>query len=73
MEIRDLPEKPEKAIVARDLRRIYRSSKGVFRKKQEIVEAVKGISFEVEFGELFGLLGPNGAGKTTTIRCSPPY
>lgn len=68
MEIRDLPEKPEKAIVVSDLRRIYRSSKGVFRKKQEIVEAVKGISFEVEFGELFGLLGPNGAGKTTTIK-----
>lgn len=68
MEIRDLPEKPEKAIVVSDLRRIYRSSKGVFRKKQEIVEAVKGISFEVEFGELFGLVGPNGAGKTTTIK-----
>lgn len=31
------------------------------------IEAVKGISFEVEAGELFGFLGPNGAGKTTTI------
>jgi len=30
--------------------------------------AVDGISFTVEGGELFGLLGPNGAGKTTTIR-----
>ncbi|HYB04104.1 MAG TPA: ATP-binding cassette domain-containing protein [Nitrososphaerales archaeon] len=30
--------------------------------------AVKGISFNVEEGEIFGLLGPNGAGKTTTIR-----
>src|SRR5213594_2175882 len=31
------------------------------------VEAVRGISFEVAEGEVFGLLGPNGAGKTTTI------
>jgi ABC-2 type transport system ATP-binding protein len=30
-------------------------------------QAVKGISFTVEEGEIFGLLGPNGAGKTTTI------
>jgi ABC-2 type transport system ATP-binding protein len=30
-------------------------------------EAVKGISFEVEEGEIFGLLGPNGAGKSTTL------
>ncbi len=31
------------------------------------LEAVKGISFEVYQGEIFGLLGPNGAGKTTTL------
>jgi len=31
------------------------------------VEAVRGVSFNVEEGEVFGLLGPNGAGKTSTI------
>src|SRR3954454_1782335 len=31
------------------------------------VEAVRGVSFSVEPGEVFGFLGPNGAGKTTTI------
>jgi len=30
-------------------------------------QAVKGISFEVKEGEIFGLLGPNGAGKSTTL------
>lgn len=38
---------------------------GFLRKR---VEAVRGCSFEVRQGEIFGLLGPNGAGKTTTIK-----
>lgn len=37
-------------------------------KKFKEVEAVKGISFNVSKGEVFGLLGENGAGKTTTLR-----
>jgi len=36
-------------------------------KKYDDFVAVKGISFEVKRGEIFGLLGPNGAGKTTTL------
>ena len=41
--------------------------KKTFKTKQDTVEAVKDVSFEVKKGEIFGLLGPNGAGKATTI------
>lgn len=37
------------------------------RKSYGTLEAVRGIDFEVQSGEVFGLLGPNGAGKTTTV------
>jgi len=37
------------------------------RKNYDEVEALRGVSFHVEEGEVFGLLGPNGAGKTTTV------
>lgn len=37
------------------------------RKSYGELEAVRGIDFEVQQGEVFGLLGPNGAGKTTTV------
>ena len=40
-----------------------------FRKTYGDFEAVQGISFEVQQGEIFGLLGPNGAGKTSTLEC----
>jgi ABC-2 type transport system ATP-binding protein len=55
-------------VEAVDLRRTYRTTTGIFRRRRLEVEAVRGISFAVEQGELFGLLGPNGAGKTTTIK-----
>jgi ABC-2 type transport system ATP-binding protein len=50
------------AISVRDLRKSYGA-----------LEAVRGISFEVERGEVFGLLGPNGAGKTTTVEILEGY
>jgi ABC-2 type transport system ATP-binding protein len=38
-------------------------------KRYGTVEALRGVSFEVPDGQIFGLLGPNGAGKTTTLEC----
>jgi len=37
-------------------------------KRYEDVEAIKGITLEIEEGGIFGFLGPNGAGKSTTIK-----
>jgi len=41
-------------------------SEGIFSRKK--FQALKGVSFSVNQGEIFGLLGPNGAGKTTFIK-----
>jgi ABC-2 type transport system ATP-binding protein len=42
-------------------------------KSYDGVEALRGVSFEVRSGEVFGLLGPNGAGKTTTVEILEGY
>src|SRR5512133_2967796 len=55
-------------VEARDLHRVYKTHTGTIRRRVKEIEAVRGVSFEIEKGELFGLLGPNGAGKTTTIK-----
>ena len=57
-----------RVVEAHDLRRSYTTRTGIFKRERKTVDAVKGVSFGIEQGELFGLLGPNGAGKTTTIK-----
>jgi len=51
------------AIDVRDLAKTYRTP---FRRRK--VEALRGVTFSVERGQIFGFVGPNGAGKTTAIR-----
>jgi len=58
----------EKAIVAEHLCKVFNTTKGILRRTKTQIVAVKDVSFEVDYGELFGVVGPNGAGKTTTIK-----
>lgn len=51
------------ALRFQDLSKRYQSRTG------RTVDALQGVSFEVEQGDFFALLGPNGAGKTTLIQC----
>jgi ABC-type branched-subunit amino acid transport system ATPase component len=56
------------AIEVDHLRRIYRTTIGVRRRRAKEVPAVDDLTVEVVPSELFGPLGPNGAGKTTTVK-----
>ena len=54
---------PDLAIDVVDLKKTYRTP---FARRK--VEALRGVTFQVERGHIFGFVGPNGAGKTTAIR-----
>jgi ABC-2 type transport system ATP-binding protein len=65
-------------ILVQELTKSYRVSErnpglwgaigGIFKRRYRTIEALKGISFSLERGELMGFIGPNGAGKSTTIK-----
>ena len=59
-----------KIIEVIDVKKHFSSKKrqNLFKSKKNVVEALKGVTFDVDQGEIFGLLGPNGAGKTTLIK-----
>lgn len=58
----------QSVIEVSNVTRSYTTEVGIFKKEKKVVDALKGVSFSVKKGEIFGLLGPNGAGKTTMIK-----
>lgn len=58
----------QNVIEVQNVTRSYTIDVGLFKKEKKKVDALKGITFSVKKGEIFGLLGPNGAGKTTMIK-----
>src|SRR5919108_5836823 len=73
-----MPRVSENVVTVHDLRKTFRVSereeglgatvRSVFRRRFKDVDAVAGISFAIQSGEVVGFLGPNGAGKTTTLK-----
>ena len=66
------------AVDVRNLQKTYRvyrkreglwaSIQGLFKREYHAVNAVAGVSFKIDQGEMVAFLGPNGAGKTTTLK-----
>ena len=56
--------------VAQRMPGVWGALKGVVRRRYQTVDALDGVSFAIEPGELVGYIGPNGAGKSTTSRSS---
>jgi ABC-2 type transport system ATP-binding protein len=65
--------RPRGSIVRQDDRPVSAISVHDLRKSYGAHDALRGISFEIQSGEVFGLLGPNGAGKTTTVEILEGY
>ncbi len=55
-------------VTAVEKRFVVRSKAGRLRRERRVVDAVHGISFEIERGSMVGYVGPNGAGKSTTVK-----
>lgn len=51
-----------------NLEKVYKNRKGLFRGKQNIVHAVKNVSFQIERGKILGLVGESGCGKSTVAK-----
>jgi ABC-type uncharacterized transport system ATPase subunit len=71
-------DNPSSVITVKDLTMTYRApvreagltaaARSLFRREYRAINAVQGISFALDAGEVVGFIGPNGAGKTTTLK-----
>ncbi|MGG1663421.1 ABC transporter ATP-binding protein [Brevibacillus sp. NRS-1366] len=58
----------EELLAVNDLKTYFSINKGLFKKNEEVVKAVDGVTFHVKKGETLGLVGESGCGKSTTGR-----